>query len=167
MFGNENYRPVYTPVGTFSNNTAHSINQRGIVFYSDGQGWQPSSESLIANSKVYRNSLEGYFIHGNRNILVKGGLVADHGCGIRQFRDGDTRIEDVKVVGFSENYASVMREANAGTLCPNNSIVGLATDTWRNVAGTTFGLQTSNVEFSRLGTDICGPASTAISIGKL
>lgn len=152
--GNENVRPQNLPLGTFTGNTAHSSNMFGIQYYAPG--WQPLTEQVSENSKVYRNRFAGHFVHGNRNLAIVGGLAADNGHGIQTFRNANIRIDNVKIIGSTPNYGQVVSETGSWWYCRDGHYIdGLTIHPWTNfgMTDTTLGGTHTNLEFSHFGPE--------------
>jgi len=142
--------PMVASILSFRSNTCHSNNQMGMRYYSPG--WRPTAtEQHLEDTRVYRNGKIGHFIHNNFNMVIVGGLIADHRKVSTFFHNDNIRFENVKVIGMSEKYSDVLSETNSNFYCQQ----GLELSPTRRhdrVDDDWIGLKLTNIEFSGFGS---------------
>lgn len=70
------YKPKEAPLTLFQGNVAHSNYEHGIKTY-PGTGYKPIGDpAVFLDTKSFRNSGKGVFIHNSYNIKIVGGLVS-------------------------------------------------------------------------------------------
>lgn len=154
--------PMVQPIGEFRDNVAHSNKISGITYYRPG--WRPADpeKARIINSNVYRNRKSGHLVHANLNIIIQGGIVADNMKGFHFFQNGDILIENVKIIGRSQNLLAVMEglPKNTRPWCPYyNRLVALEMHPWRLFVTAKRSLTARNIEFSGLMQEGCHGAA--------
>lgn len=166
LSGNEIVRPQAMDLLTFRGNTAHSSNTHGMQYYSPG--YQPSTEQVMDDSRVYRNRWGGHFVHGNRHLTLTGGYAADNGHGLRTFRDGNIIVRDKRIIGTSQNFLNVLAETKRWWYCPSATGTGIDAVTvhpWRNFGtDVQYDVKMENITFSRFGPSTGCPSTTALVV---
>lgn len=102
-------------LGRFKGNVAHSYNSAGIRTYPSG--YVPSEQALFEDSRAYRNSDSGMFIHNSRNIALSGFHFADNEQGIDLDRVDQFEMSDSEIVGRSEDYKNKVLSQKARNVC--------------------------------------------------
>jgi len=153
--GNENVHPQTLNLGTFQGNTVHST-VRGIQLYAPG--WRPQVQNALFDNKVYRVKSEGWFIHGNTNIAVRGGIVSDCGKGIFIFHAGNIRLDGIEIIGHSENYARVLQKTHTRFYCTDGEyITGMtihsSLNSFEGDTSVIMGTWARNLIFRRFGSE--------------
>ena len=90
-------------LGQFKGNIAHSYDGPGIRTYPNG--YVPNNVAVMEDSRSYRNSNNGFFIHNSRNITVKGFILADNEQGIDLDRIDLFEMHDSEIIGRSEGMS--------------------------------------------------------------
>ncbi len=93
-------------LGQFEGNVAHSNDSAGIRTYPNG--YVPKEQAVFMNSRVYRNSDSGMFIHNSRNIALTGFHFADNEQGVDLDRIDQFRMSDSEIVGRSEGMLEII-----------------------------------------------------------
>jgi hypothetical protein len=90
-------------LGSFKGNVAHSYHSAGIRTYPNG--YTPDNVAVFDDSRSYRNSNSGMFIHNSRNITLKGFHFADNEQGVDVDRVDLFEMHDSVVIGRSEGMS--------------------------------------------------------------
>ena len=88
------------PLGSFKNNVAHSYDSAGIRTYPNG--YAPDDVAVFENSRSYRNSDSGMFIHNSKRITLDGFHFADNSQGVDVDRIDLFSLTNSQIVGRSE-----------------------------------------------------------------
>jgi hypothetical protein len=154
----KSYRPMNTVIGTFRDNIVHSNKNMGIQLYAPG--WRPSERSVLEGNVIFRNVWNGWFIHGNINVTLRGGLVADSHKNVRNFEAILTNIEDMSIVGTSASFRNVLSKTNTRWFCssPHGSLLGVDLHPTALLTGEDdlYGTKLTNLTFSRYGVEDTG-----------
>ena len=86
-------------LGQFKGNVAHSYDSAGIRTYPNG--YVPNEQAIFEDSRVYRNSNSGMFIHNSRNIALSNFHFADNEQGVDLDRVDLFEMYDSEIVGRS------------------------------------------------------------------
>ena len=73
IYQNPQHKPMYTNLGSFKDNTAHSFDTTGFTSYPPG--WLPKERAIIENFRAYRGGT-GAFLHNTRMLSFVGGYMA-------------------------------------------------------------------------------------------
>eukprot|EP00984_Skeletonema_dohrnii_P032163 scaffold25708_cov83-Skeletonema_dohrnii-CCMP3373.AAC.1 len=101
------FNPKTNYLGTFEDNTAHSYHTGFATYWS---GYEAPPDTIWTNINAYKNSVNGLFHHGTRNIALIGGLLADCGAAARNFGHANAVYDGVQVIGRSEHVQSLIDE---------------------------------------------------------
>jgi len=105
--------PRFVALGSFVNNTSHSNNGNGIALYPIGyvpRVGRKSKQAVLKNVVTFKNTGNGVFLHSSENIKIEGGYFGDNKISMRNFRVPKVVVEDVTVVGTSDNMRQLMAE---------------------------------------------------------
>lgn len=158
MFNGPEWALRTMPLGSFKNNVAHSYDSAGIRTYPFG--YAPDDVAVFENSRSYRNSDSGMFIHNSRRITLDGFHFADNSQGVDVDRIDLFSLTNSQIVGRSEDYKSKVLSQGARNVCgnwPTSYIRGVEMHTFRhdrNLQPTLQGLF-QNVEFSGFNDTGC------------
>ena len=155
--------PQFTLLGDFKDNIAHSTTQRGIQMYSPG--WRPPQPCTLRNSVVFRARWDAFMIHNNINVTLSGGLIADSGTAILNFRAASNIVENFDIIGYSKNYANVRSKTLSWGYSPKEHIRGVTYHSWNICPYSTFGMIYRNLRFRRFSnyeTDMHGGENVII-----
>jgi hypothetical protein len=165
LHANPDLVPQLTLLGKFKDNIAHSCTQRGVQLYSPG--WRPTVRCTLENTVVFRTRWAAFMIHNNINVTVSGGLVADAGSAVLNFRAASNIFEKFEIIGYSKNIANVRSKTESWGYCPNESIKGISLHSWNIAPYSTFGIIYRDLHFRRFApeeTGCTGGVSPAIYI---
>jgi len=144
-------------LGQFSGNVAHSYDSAGIRTYPSG--YVPKEQAVFMNSRVYRNSNSGMFIHNSRNIALTGFHFADNEQGVDLDRIDLFRMTDSEIVGRSEDYKNKVLSQKARNVCAGRPsyVRGVEMHTFKHDRNLVSQLQGGfdNVKFSRFNDTGC------------
>lgn len=124
-------------------------------------GFFPDEQAVFHNSRFFRNR-DGIFIHKCRNIALLGGVYADSRVQIDVDRADNIHIQNLTVIGISDEYQNVMESQGAPSICNlygklsrGRSNTGIQLHTFVNeVEGS--GAVIKNVTFAGFGaTSVC------------
>jgi hypothetical protein len=131
-------------------------------------GYLPDKEADMLGLKVYRNADTGVFFHITRNVLVKGGLLADNRVGIDVDRADDIRIRNTEIIGRSNVYEKLATDTGSGISVPRfctleSKAIGLQLHTWKDNPEED-GVTVMNVGFSGFANSICPEDTVPVSM---
>jgi hypothetical protein len=133
---------MYSNLGSFKDNTAHSY--RGSGFTSYPPGWLPEEEAIIENFRAHRGTT-GIFLHNAKSLHFIGGRVAQTAMlGIDIFGADDIIVDGMELVGNIEGDP---------LLCFGDRHLGIqmfpirAPSTFKS--GEHFGAKLKNLDFNR------------------
>lgn len=120
-------------------------------------GFFPKEQAIFHNSRFFRNR-DGIFVHKCRNIGFVGGVYADCRVQIDVDRADNIHIQDLRVIGVSDEYQNVIDSQWAPSICDlygklnrGRSNIGIQLHTYVNeVEGS--GAVIRNVTFVGFGT---------------
>eukprot|EP00591_Stephanopyxis_turris_P000751 CAMPEP_0195512226 /NCGR_PEP_ID=MMETSP0794_2-20130614/4252_1 /TAXON_ID=515487 /ORGANISM="Stephanopyxis turris, Strain CCMP 815" /LENGTH=1612 /DNA_ID=CAMNT_0040639961 /DNA_START=347 /DNA_END=5185 /DNA_ORIENTATION=+ len=149
-------KPNEVSITSFKNNIAHSNGQMGISTYSPPHGYTPTRESVFENNRVYRNRLYGYWLNSGNNLAVVGGIVSDNRIGVDSNHMNGLRVENLDVVGFSEEFLDIVASRTVASHCldRDNKIAGVRLSANAKDASMS-GASLINVDFSKFVLDDC------------
>lgn len=158
--------PIKEALGTFRGNIVHSHNERCLMLYPPG--WTPETVHTLEDNVVFRCRWEGVFLHVNKNVRIKGGLVADSGTGIINFQASQNYLEGVQFIGYSPNFKRVRGATGTWWYCPSShaSITGITLHPWLFFKNdpATVGMTVTDCEFAHFGKADTGCGGDPVAI---
>mmetsp|Transcript_21119 Transcript_21119/g.30171 ORF Transcript_21119/g.30171 Transcript_21119/m.30171 type:complete len:1744 (+) Transcript_21119:152-5383(+) len=119
-----NLNPSVQPLGSFTDNVAHSNALTGIKTWPSG--YSPPTMASFVNSKVFRNRGTGIYLQGGQRIAVQGGVLADNRIAIAINFNDDVLINGTKIIGYSDDYeAAVILNKALNPPCPPTTALSL------------------------------------------
>eukprot|EP00546_Thalassionema_frauenfeldii_P011226 CAMPEP_0178914652 /NCGR_PEP_ID=MMETSP0786-20121207/11554_1 /TAXON_ID=186022 /ORGANISM="Thalassionema frauenfeldii, Strain CCMP 1798" /LENGTH=700 /DNA_ID=CAMNT_0020587603 /DNA_START=475 /DNA_END=2573 /DNA_ORIENTATION=- len=121
--------------------------------------WGPAySESILEETKSYRNYFNGHLIHGNVNIAWVGGFAADNGRNFQFFQNDNLRFDDMDLRGYTPEYQNVIRETNSQRFCQSGFTFQMDKSgfySWKLLEEREekVGITANNLRFSHFGSD--------------
>jgi len=134
------------------------LTQQGMRLYPSG--YFPEEQAVFRNSRFVRNR-DAIFVHKCWNVSLVGGIYGDSRVQIDVDRADNIHIQDLTVVGMSDEYLSVMETQGAPSICDlygklnrGRSNTGIQLHTFVNeVEGS--GAVIKNVTFVGFGASDC------------
>jgi len=90
------------PVHYFRYNVMHSNRNNG--FKTFPWGWFAKSPNIFQDTRSYRNRGIGMHMHYGQNFQIKRGVLADNRIGLDLNYVDMSLVEDVRIIGYSEDY---------------------------------------------------------------
>eukprot|EP00884_Botryococcus_braunii_P023034 jgi/Botrbrau1/9414/Bobra.0252s0039.1 len=98
------FAPIYTPLGQFENNTAHSNSLAGVAMYRNG--YRPIEFAYFRGITAYKNDYQGVQMHGSTQLVLIDSIVADSTQNVDFGAYQAEAVRNTILMGYSANLGN-------------------------------------------------------------